>query len=225
MSPLTMSTLSAVLQKHRQKLPPVWNQQNVRKMLKVNVLFVSVFLLGFCCRHSETFCFVVFLQEDFVCSRRQSRDRRLRILLLLRGVDLLPAQGSSSSVVLMNILTLLFYLSCDLLSVGHSDSDSEMELRLKEAAVSVQDLLPALSSAPSKNTKKQKEVADGDESHVVVKKKKKKKGHREQKDSAGSPHHAQSDGEHGRSEQEVPLKVRRKKKKKREGNTEEEASD
>lgn len=224
MSSLMMSTLSAVLQKHGRKLHPVWNQLDVRKTLKVNVFRCCAFFLGICCRHSETFW--VFFQEAFVSSRRQSRERRLRILQLLRGVALLPAQGSSSSAVLLNTLTLLFYLSCDLLSVGRSDSDSEMEMRLKEAAVSVQDLLPAPSAGPSvelpcsKSTKKSKEVADGDERHVVKKKKKKKKG---QKDSVGSPHHAQRDGEQRRSEQEAALRVRRKKK--REGNTEEEVSD
>lgn len=37
-------TLSAVLQK--QKLRPVWNQQNVRKTLKVTALFCSPVFVG-----------------------------------------------------------------------------------------------------------------------------------------------------------------------------------
>lgn len=98
-SPLMMSTLSAVLQKHRRKLHPVWNQHSVRKKLKVNVLLVLWFYWD---SAADTLKLFFFFQEDFVCSRRQSRDGRLRILQLLRGVDLLPAQGSSSSVVLMN---------------------------------------------------------------------------------------------------------------------------
>nr|XP_046242587.1 protein CUSTOS [Scatophagus argus] len=121
-----------------------------------------------------------------------------------------------------------------------SDSDSEMETRLKEAAVSVRDLLPSASSTPSaepprsdkpkKKKKKKKEVeeelAEGEEAHVV-KKMKKKKPSREESDSAASLH-VQSDGELGSSErenvQEVKVKQKKKKKKKkREGNTEEEA--
>lgn len=118
-------------------------------------------------------------------------------------------------------------------SVGRSDSDSEMETRLREAAVSAKDLLPPSSlpsalSTPSAEPpcsekikkKKRKKPTEGEESHVV-KKKKKRKENREESDSAGSPLNAQSNGERGNSEQEhVQVKVKRKKKKKRELNTE-----
>ncbi|XP_042276639.1 protein CUSTOS [Thunnus maccoyii] len=115
-----------------------------------------------------------------------------------------------------------------------SDSDSEMETRLKEAAVSVKDLLPSLSSTLSPSSveppcsekkKKKKKVAEGEESHVVKKKKKRKQNQEEseQVDSAGSPPNAQGNGEHENSEQEHnKVKVKRKKKKKREGTTKEE---
>lgn len=122
------------------------------------------------------------------------------------------------------------------LSVGHSDSDSEMETRLREAAVSVKDLLsssslPSALSAPSAELpcsekikkKKKKKPAEGEEGNVV-KEKKKRKLNQEESDFAGSPLHAQSNGEHGKSEQEnTQAKVKRKKKKKRKGNTEDEA--
>ncbi|XP_040899161.1 protein CUSTOS [Toxotes jaculatrix] len=118
-----------------------------------------------------------------------------------------------------------------------SDSDSDMETRLREAAVSVKDLLPSLtlsstlsppSSEPpcSGKVKKQnkKKTAEVEENHV--KKKKKRTQNQEesvQVDRASSPVNAYSKGEHGNSEQErAQVKVKRKKKK-REGNTEEEA--
>ncbi|XP_069562742.1 protein CUSTOS [Brachyistius frenatus] len=115
-----------------------------------------------------------------------------------------------------------------------SDSDSEMETRLKEAAVSVRDLLPSLAlpstlSTPSteppclekikKKKKKKKKVSEGKDSHVV------KKENREESvemDSAGCAPDAQSNGEHMKSEQEhMQIKVKRKKKKRRKGNEEE----
>ncbi|KAK9522397.1 hypothetical protein VZT92_018865 [Zoarces viviparus] len=118
-----------------------------------------------------------------------------------------------------------------------SDSDGEMETRLREAAVSVKDLLSeslplsALYTPSAEQIKR--EVAEGEESHVVKKKKKKKKKKKrkpnqeggEQVDSAGPPHNAQRNGEHGTSEQEhTQVKVKRKKKKKqRKLHTEEEA--
>ncbi|XP_071338289.1 protein CUSTOS [Trachinotus anak] len=118
-----------------------------------------------------------------------------------------------------------------------SDSDSEMETRLREAAVAIKDLLPSSTllstlSPPSTEppcsgkikSKKKKKVAEAEESHVVKKKKKRKQNGEEQVDCASSPLNAQSNGEHGNSEQEnTQVKVKRKKKKKREGNTVEEA--
>ncbi|XP_070760360.1 protein CUSTOS [Enoplosus armatus] len=114
-----------------------------------------------------------------------------------------------------------------------SDSDSEMETRLREAVVSVKDLVPpsllpsTLSTPSSETIKNKKKLAEGEESHVVTKKKKKKrKQNRGESDSAGSPLNAQSNGEHRSSEQEhTQVKVKRKKKKTRELKTEEEALD
>ncbi|XP_041856445.1 protein CUSTOS [Melanotaenia boesemani] len=115
-----------------------------------------------------------------------------------------------------------------------SDSDSEMEMRLKEAAVSIKDLLPS-STLPStlspssteytslEKIKKRKIKLEGEEGHVVKKKKKRKQNKEESKqvDSAG-PSPNQSNGENGNSEQEhTDVKVQRKKKKKRKGNAEE----
>ncbi|XP_040051717.2 protein CUSTOS isoform X2 [Gasterosteus aculeatus] len=114
-----------------------------------------------------------------------------------------------------------------------SDSDSEMETRLMEAAVSVKDILsqssqlstPVAPSASQNNEKKRK-VAEGEESHVCVAKKKKKKRKKkkkqnqegsEQVDVASSPC-AQRTGE----QEDTQVKVKRKKKKKqRELHTEE----
>ncbi|XP_053180955.1 protein CUSTOS [Scomber japonicus] len=133
-----------------------------------------------------------------------------------------------------------------------SDSDSEMESRLREAAVSVKDLLPSLPSPPSaeppcsEKKKKKKKVAqeeeEEEESNVVVKKKKKKvieggedshvakkkkkrkpnEEESEEVDFAGSPPNAQSNGDHENSQEHNQAKVKRKKKKRREGSTEEE---
>ncbi|KAL3976183.1 clusterin-associated protein 1 [Sarotherodon galilaeus] len=115
-----------------------------------------------------------------------------------------------------------------------SDSDDEMEMRLKEAAVSVKDLLPSLALSPpsmeppclEKMTKTKKKDTEREESHVVKKKKKKKKKNQEdgeQVDSGSTPD-AQSNGELTNSEQEhMQVKVKRKKKKRREENAEEEA--
>ncbi|XP_023134598.1 protein CUSTOS [Amphiprion ocellaris] len=116
-----------------------------------------------------------------------------------------------------------------------SDSDSEMEARLKEAAVSVRDLLPSSTlpstlSPPStkppcsekiKKKKKKKRVAVEEESHTV-KKKKKRKENEEESEQVDS--NAQSNGELENSEQEhTQIKVKRKNKKRREGNVEEKA--
>ncbi|XP_062240302.1 protein CUSTOS isoform X3 [Platichthys flesus] len=119
-----------------------------------------------------------------------------------------------------------------------SDSDSEMEARLREAAVSLKDLLPSLTlpstrSPPSTEPpcsgiiKKKKIVAEGEEGHVVKKKKKRKQDQEEsaQVDTASSQVNAKSNNEHGNSEQEhKQVKVKRKRKKKREGNGMEETS-
>lgn len=88
--------------------------------------------------------------------------------------------------------------------VCRSDSDSEMETRLKEAAVSIQDLLP--SSAQ-----------DGQITENAAKeenKKRKKKKKQKQESCADA---------NGRSEQDVHVKVKRKKKR-RDGITTEEAT-
>ncbi|XP_030593333.1 protein CUSTOS isoform X2 [Archocentrus centrarchus] len=114
-----------------------------------------------------------------------------------------------------------------------SDSDDEMEMRLKEAAVSLKDLLPSSAlSLPSteppclEKVKTKKAATEGEVSCVVKKKKKRQKiqKDREQGDSGSTPD-AQSNGELTNSEQEhVQVKgTRKKKKKRREGNTEEEA--
>uniref|UniRef100_A0A3B5AJ24 Protein CUSTOS n=1 Tax=Stegastes partitus TaxID=144197 RepID=A0A3B5AJ24_9TELE len=106
---------------------------------------------------------------------------------------------------------------CDIVHLfsPHSDSDSEMEKRLKEAAVSVKDLLPS-SMLPSTLSPQSTELPC---SEKIKKKKKKKKVGSEQVDSAAN---AQSNGEHKNSEPEhTQAKVKRKKKKRREGNTEE----
>ncbi|XP_074494877.1 protein CUSTOS isoform X2 [Sebastes fasciatus] len=110
-----------------------------------------------------------------------------------------------------------------------SDSDSEMETRLREAAVSVKDLLAASSllstlSDPSaelprsEGIKKKKKAAEEEEeeSHVVKKKKKRKPNPEEgeQVDSVGSSLNAQINGEHGNTEEHIQVKVKRKKKKK-----------
>uniref|UniRef100_A0A3P8SB22 Protein CUSTOS n=1 Tax=Amphiprion percula TaxID=161767 RepID=A0A3P8SB22_AMPPE len=115
-----------------------------------------------------------------------------------------------------------------------SDSDSEMEARLKEAAVSVRDLLPS-STLPSTlsppltkppcsekiKKKKKKTVVVEEESHTV-KKKKKRKENEEESEQVDS--NAQSNGELENSEQEhTQIKVKRKNKKRREGNVEEKA--
>ncbi|XP_019949392.2 protein CUSTOS [Paralichthys olivaceus] len=118
-----------------------------------------------------------------------------------------------------------------------SDSDSEMESRLREAAVSLKDLLPSLTqpstlSPPSMEPlcsgiiKKNKKVAEGEEGHVVKKKKKKRQDQEESAlDTESYPVNAHSNNEHRNSEQEhTQVKVKRKKKRRREGNEMEEAS-
>ncbi|KAM9744357.1 protein CUSTOS [Menidia menidia] len=113
-----------------------------------------------------------------------------------------------------------------------SDSDSEMETRLKEAAVSVRDLLPSSTFSstharsptepPSVERTEEKMVSEEEEAVSVKKKKKKRKRNQdgtEKGDSAGfapSP----NNGENGNLEQ-TDIKVKRKKKKKRHGNKEE----
>ncbi|KAM7017603.1 LOW QUALITY PROTEIN: protein CUSTOS [Tautogolabrus adspersus] len=106
-----------------------------------------------------------------------------------------------------------------------SDSDSEMETRLKEAAVSVKDLLPSFSQPSTLSTpsaeesclgkikkKKRKKVAEEEDS-LAIKKKKKRKQNQEESDSAASALNGQNNGEHGNSEQEhTGVKVKRKKK-------------
>ncbi|XP_074525401.1 protein CUSTOS isoform X2 [Halichoeres trimaculatus] len=99
-----------------------------------------------------------------------------------------------------------------------SDSDSEMETRLREAAVSVKDLLPSAAEPSSLSTpsaeppssekiKKKKKVAEEEESHVV-KKKKKTGTNQEESDSEASHNNANLEAEH------TGTKVKRKKKKK-----------
>lgn len=102
-----------------------------------------------------------------------------------------------------------------------------METRLKEAAVSVKDLLPSFSSTPAeeppcsetpKKKKKKKKEAEVEEEDCVVKKKKKRKQTGGESDSAASPLQ-----QNGSSEPEpVKVKQKKKKKKQREGNGEEE---
>ncbi|XP_029916425.1 protein CUSTOS [Myripristis murdjan] len=119
-----------------------------------------------------------------------------------------------------------------------SDSDSEMETRLREAAVSVADLLPS-SSLPStlssptmeppctdkvkKKKKKKKKQAEETEQNPVHKKEKKRKVNQEEGEevvrklnSAGSEHENSEEGS-------IQPKVKKKKKKKQkatEGNAE-----
>uniref|UniRef100_A0A3Q1K2M5 Protein CUSTOS n=1 Tax=Anabas testudineus TaxID=64144 RepID=A0A3Q1K2M5_ANATE len=112
-----------------------------------------------------------------------------------------------------------------------SDSDSEMESRLREAAVSVKDLLPSAVSStstecPSGKVKEKTNLAEGVETHAVKKKKRRKQNQEEgaDVDSACSAVKTQSSSEHGSSEQEhTQVEVKRKKKKKRKQNTEDEA--
>ncbi|CAG02501.1 unnamed protein product [Tetraodon nigroviridis] len=88
-----------------------------------------------------------------------------------------------------------------------SDSDGEMEARLKEAAVSIRDLLPSAAALPSPD--------DGQMRENVVKEEKTKR--KKKKKRTQSPADA-----NGRSEQDAHVKVKRKKKR-RDGNTKEEA--
>ncbi|TNN70665.1 putative protein C12orf43 [Liparis tanakae] len=116
-----------------------------------------------------------------------------------------------------------------------SDSDSDMETRLREAAVSVKDLLleslplATFSSTPSAELPSS-EKNKGQESPVVKKKKKKKKKKQikpnqeqgEQVDSAGSPQNAQINGEQDLAQVKGKRKRKRTKKQK-ELHTKEEA--
>ncbi|KAM4745094.1 protein CUSTOS [Anableps anableps] len=100
-----------------------------------------------------------------------------------------------------------------------SDSDSEMETRLKEAAVSISDLLPSSTVEPlgsEVRVKKKKKVEEEEERYVVKKKTKQKKEETKQEDSVSSAHH-QSNGEQEHS----VVDIKEKKKKKRKRNIEE----
>ncbi|XP_038139250.1 protein CUSTOS [Cyprinodon tularosa] len=106
--------------------------------------------------------------------------------------------------------------------LSSSDSDSEMETRLKEAAVSITDLLPPATHSSSSAEPPASEVRAKkkrvEEEHRVKKKKKRNKEEEKQEDSECSALY-QSSGE-----QERPAgDVRRKKKKKHKKNTEEES--
>ncbi|XP_071778363.2 protein CUSTOS [Centroberyx gerrardi] len=127
-----------------------------------------------------------------------------------------------------------------------SDSDSEMESRLREAAVSVRDLLPS-SSLPStvssastepprsetarkkkKKKKKQAEEEEREENPVPKKKKKRTLNQEESEQALRKLDSEGSNGENGISEEgsSIQSKVKRKKKKKQEaigGNSEGEA--
>ncbi|KAG7490680.1 hypothetical protein JOB18_040268 [Solea senegalensis] len=112
-----------------------------------------------------------------------------------------------------------------------SDSDSEMESRLREAAVSVKDLLPSALSPSSTQPpgsgkvkiKKKKNVAEEEEECQIVKKKKKRRptGEESVQVDCARALNTKSSGEQQSSEQEhSQVKVKPKKKKKRcEGNT------
>uniref|UniRef100_A0A674MVW4 Protein CUSTOS n=1 Tax=Takifugu rubripes TaxID=31033 RepID=A0A674MVW4_TAKRU len=69
--------------------------------------------------------------------------RKLEHLLdrLLRGVRLFPAPGSPSVLLDKKVVVRIFISGLTLICC--SDSDSEMETRIKEAAVSIEDLLPS----------------------------------------------------------------------------------
>uniref|UniRef100_A0A673CHK4 Protein CUSTOS n=1 Tax=Sphaeramia orbicularis TaxID=375764 RepID=A0A673CHK4_9TELE len=115
-----------------------------------------------------------------------------------------------------------------------SDSDSDMETRLKEAAVSIKDLLPAFllpateskeeipSTEKRKKKKKKKKVEEGEENHIVKKKKKLNQEVTEKVDSE-SAHNGQNSGDHNDSDNaqtQVKVKKKKKKRKSTEANTE-----
>uniref|UniRef100_A0A3Q3AFH5 Protein CUSTOS n=1 Tax=Kryptolebias marmoratus TaxID=37003 RepID=A0A3Q3AFH5_KRYMA len=113
-----------------------------------------------------------------------------------------------------------------------SDSDSEMETRLREAAVSVKDLLPSATLLPASRTpsstetpglgKVQKRNKVEGEGQYLKKRKKRNEEESEQADSAGSAPD-QSDGLSRNSEQEhEQARAKRKKKRKQKENPEEE---
>lgn len=85
-----------------------------------------------------------------------------------------------------------------------------METRLKEAAVSIKDLLPSSAALASSEYGQITEIVVKEEK----KKRKKKKKKRTQESSADA---------NGRTEQDVHVKVKQKKKR-RDGNTKEEAT-
>ncbi|CAN9513517.1 unnamed protein product [Ophioblennius macclurei] len=118
-----------------------------------------------------------------------------------------------------------------------SDSDSEMEARLKEAAVSVRDILP--SSTPhsalappetlgsenvkkKKKTKKKKKEVEDNENQAATKNKKRDPVEVHEVNSVGGA--SPSNGENGSAEGDGG-KVKRKKKKRRENGAEEETLD
>ncbi|XP_008415788.1 protein CUSTOS [Poecilia reticulata] len=103
-----------------------------------------------------------------------------------------------------------------------SDSDSEMETRLKEAAVSISDLLPSSmrsssSAEPVGPESGAKKKVQEEEEHCVVKKKTKRKKEENKQDSVSSAPHQ------GNGEQEHSIVNTKQKKKKRKRNTEETA--
>lgn len=89
-----------------------------------------------------------------------------------------------------------------------SDSDSEMETRLKEAAVSIKDLLPSAAVLASSE---HGHIPENVAKEEKKKRKKKKRTHQSSADANGC------------SEQDVHIKVKRKKKR-RDGNTKEDAT-
>ncbi|XP_047237483.1 protein CUSTOS [Girardinichthys multiradiatus] len=105
-----------------------------------------------------------------------------------------------------------------------SDSDSEMETRLKEAAVSISDLLPLsthLSSSaepPSLDVRAKQNKVEEEEEHYVVKKKKKTKQIKENKQDSLCSVYYESECEQEHS----VVDVKRKKQKKRKRKTDEE---
>lgn len=98
-----------------------------------------------------------------------------------------------------------------------SDSDSEMEMRLKEAAVPLKDLLPlsALPSTPTTETPSSETMlAHKVEKEGEIMKKKRKQSDEESEHVDSAPDH--SSGERGGSELEhAHVQVKRKKKEKR----------
>lgn len=99
-----------------------------------------------------------------------------------------------------------------------------METRLKEAAVSISDLLPSAMRSSSSveplgsEVGAKKKTVEEEEEHCVIKKKTKRKKEENKQDSVSSAHH-QGNGEQEHS----VVNIKQKKKKKRKRNAEEEA--